>query len=372
MTTITLQEVQNTPELTGDYLAYTYIIDNIEYLAMYPFDLVYPELQNIAFSHLWVVPPEIGPYWDHYTHSPKNGVLYLTEKIEDKQELGRRLFGEVGNVHINAKILRELALMHLRHSASTGHVIAEDQNTYIEAERLFQRADVVHTVHDCIPVILAGKWLKEKDGYKALAGDPWSPPSREHFLDFFHEITALYHRAVFHTDEHSPLTWDEFAAQEYGEGRQFTSHNDLQNFYKAVQEACHNAEYSHQVIIGVDETTGENITRETRPADIVRNIVFAVEGKTSTSDTEPKYPSVAPTISVSVVDAGGTLCDATAVTYNTTETSFQWYLNNSPISGATGSLFDYAGHSGDLKVIATATDYIGGTVSAESSIIKIA
>ena len=370
MTTITIQEVENTPELNCEYLAYSYVIDGIEYINMDRFMILQPGLQNINYSHLWVIPPERAVYWNHYTHSPKNGVLYLTEKTEDKQELGRRLFGEVGNVHINAKILRELALMHLRHSASTGHVIAEDQNTYIEAERLFQRADVVHTVHDCIPALLASKWLKEKDGYKAL--DQFDQPSREHFLDFFHEITALYHRAVFHTDEHSPLTWDEFAAQQYGEGRQFTSHNDLQNFYKAVQEACHNAEYSHEVIIGVDETTGENITRETRPADIVRNIVFAVEGKTSTSDTEPKYPSVAPTISVSVVDAGETLCDATVVTYNTTETSFQWYLNNSPIEGATGSLFDYAGHSGDLKVIATATDYIGGTVSAESSIIKIA
>ena len=166
----------------------------------------------------------------------------------------------------------------------------------------------------------------------------------------------MYHRAVFHKDEREPLTWDEFTAKEYGEGRQFTSPNDLQNFYKAVQEACHNIEYNVNM----------------RPVDIVRETLFSIEGKTSSSDTEPKYPSVAPTISVSVVDAGGTLCDATAMTYNTTETSFQWYLNNSPIEGATGSLFDYAGHSGDLKVIATATDYIGGTVSAESSIIKIA
>ena len=93
--------------------------------------------------------------------------VILLRYIEDtapKEELGRRIFGEIGNVHTNAEILKELALMHLRHSAETGHVVSEDQNTYLKAERLSQRSDVVHTIYDCLPIPVAAHWLTSKDG----------------------------------------------------------------------------------------------------------------------------------------------------------------------------------------------------------------
>ena len=368
MSTITLQAVQNTDNITSKYIAYEW--SGISTIYSRVFEGFQAYLPNDNILNIWEISEEHAKFWEYYTAKAEGDTLTLTEKTQPKEELGRRIFGEVGNVHANADILRELALIHLRHAADTGHVVSADQNTYIKAERLYQRADIVHTIHRCLPNTLAAKWLETKDGRRArFPGDT----ENEHYLDFFHDIAHLYHRAVFHTDPGNVITWDEFAAQEYGEGRQFTSPDDLQDFYKAVQEACHTAQYTADIIVSTDDVTGEHTVRETRPADIVRATVFAVEGVKSSSDSEPKYPSVAPTIEVETADAGGTICEASVTTYNTTgDVSYQWYLNDAEIAGATEALFDYAGHSGDLKVIATATDYIGGTVSAESSIIKIA
>ena len=383
MAKITIQAVENQSQISGEYVAVE--LQNRPGIFFERIANLQGFFPNDGVIHAWNIPPENAKFWAHYEVSAEGDVLTLDEKTAPKEELGRRIFGEVGNVHANADILRELALIHLRHSADTNHIVASDQNTYLKAERLYQRADIVHTIHRCLPNTIAATWLAEKDGAKSRFPDS---PNREHYLDFFHEVARLYHLAVFHTDQQNTLSWDEFAAQEYAGGQQFTAPSDLQDFYKAVQDACHQAEYSLQVKAGkyvngefvadLDEN-GEFVMREMRPADIIRNTVFAVLPATAMADGDPKYPSVAPSLSVElpIETSTPTLCMAEAAGDNLQgNISYQWQERVdgewTDIAGATASVFDYAGHSGELRVVVRAADYIGGEIFATADVIKIA
>ena len=279
----------------------------------------------------WTDDENIYRYRQEYTYErgPDN-TLIIRQDPTHHDTLHDNLIGEYGNVFEVAQSLKHKADRFLDLLAALSQPITPaDSNYWLTDTQIYHKAAIVHLIKNCLPNEAKGILNRKPEEAKKL----------------FHEIARAYNTVVYRGE----TNWDVFSSHDYGDNKTFHTPTMVDNFFEAVKAKCEE--------VGVDELT--------TPSSFINSIVYAVESN--------GYPSVAPTIEVDVVSAGGTLCDATAVTTNTTgDVSFHWYLNNLPIEGATGSLFDYAGHSGDLKVIATATDYIGGTVSAESSIIKIA
>ena len=314
----------------GDYFIITYKGHNDA--LVYPVSdwatfRVWPFFENMY----WTNDENIHRYYREYIYEKgPNNTLIVHRDFTHSETLHETVIGEYGNVFEVAQSLKHKADRFLDLLAALSQPITPaDSNSWLTDTKLYHKAAIVHLIKECLSNEAKGTLNRKPEETKKL----------------FHQIARAYNTVVYRGE----TNWEVFSAQDYGDNKTFHTPTMVDNFFEAVKAKCDE--------VGVDETV--------TPSSFINSIVYAVESN--------GYPSVAPTISVNVVDAGETLCDATVVTTNTTgEPTFQWYLNDTPIEGAIGSLFDYAGHSGDLKVIATATDYIGGTVSAESSIIKIA
>ena len=343
MPKIIITAVENQSEITGEYVAYEWQGYEVQFTTVASLQ---PYLPNDDLIRAWKIPPEYARYWTQYDAKADGDTLTLSEKTAPKKELGRRLFGEVQNNHRIAKIIRQLVAVHLRHTTSTGHLVDEDNDLWLDIERESQRADIINTLYQCLPPPIAGDWLANKTDY----------------LDFFHEVSDLYHNAVFRGDETANITWAEFSARQYGGGRSFDSPSDLMSFYNAVIAQC--------------EKT--NIDGDMTPADFVRDVVFSVAAATSQADGEPNHPSVAPKLEVDLTTDANNICVASAAGDNISGAIvFQWQERTAggewtDIPGETSALFDYTGHSGELRVTARAPDYIGGEVSAHAEVVKIA
>ena len=294
---------------------------------------------------------DISDYMDIYTYGLEtfddDGNLVFLPPTERKAELGRRLFGEVQNNHRIAKIVRQLVAVHLRHTTHTGHLVDEDNDLWLDIERESQRSDITYTLWHCLSDFVASIWLRDKLDY----------------LDFFHSVADLYHRAVFRGDENAEITWAEFSAMEFGGGRNFRAPSDLMSFYAAVIAQCQ----------------ATKIKINMTPADFVRDVVFAVPAAVAKADGQPNYPSIAPTLELELTTDANTptLCIADATGYNIQgDVSYQWQTEVNgewqDIAGETSAEFDYADHSGNLQLVARAADYIGGEITATASVIKIA
>ena len=324
MTTITIQPTDKTQaNPPSDYI---WTVNNLSEIKIWEGNYIWQFRNHESLISLFPGTQEHYEGQRHYTKTIVDGNLVLGEPTHKKNELNRRIFGEVGNNDRLWSILSDII---------PTEDTEENNNRFLTVERERQRSHLVHLIQNCSSAFHSSRWLDDPN-----------------HLDFFHSISEKYHSSVFQKHISEELDWNTFTAQQYGDGESFSGKEGLKAFYRTLEILCHQ--------------TAPQFPTEFDANWYIKNVVWNV------GRADDLYPSLRPVLEVTQETSGGTVCEAVITSWNLKEPSIQWHLNNVPIQGATEALFDFSGNSGDLKVVVTADNYIGETETAESSSFKIA
>ena len=324
MTTITIQPADRTQETAPTPYIWLALTNGI--IQVQPEFNVWPYRNDPSILELYPASQEQVTDQSHYSKTIVDGNLVLGEPTHKKNELNRRIFGEVGNNDRLWSILSDII---------PTEDTEENNNRFLTVERERQRSHLVHLIQNCSSAFHSSRWLDDPN-----------------HLDFFHSISEKYHSSVFQKHISEELDWNTFTAQQYGDGESFAGKEGLKAFYRTLEILCHQ--------------TAPQFPTEFDANWYIKNVVWNV------GRADGLYPALRPVLEVTQETSGGTVCEAVITSWNLKEPSIQWHLNNVPIQGATEALFDYSGNSGDLKVVVTADNYIGETETVESSAFKIA
>ena len=99
-------------------------------------------------------------------------------------------------------------------------------------------------------------------------------------------------------------------------------------------------------------------------------------GMLATSNTVPVVVNGWPTVSITPTSAtiyvGGTVDFSSSVSGGTTPYSYQWYLNDAPVPGATGSTYTFSdGSAGSYTVYLRVTDSVGAETESNHALVVV-